>query len=955
MLWILRPIPALLFLAYSQAGEGDDIRAGCSTAVNDLVYIMDGSWSVGDEDFETAKRWLVNVTSGFDVSSHYTQVGVVQYSDTPRLEIPLGVHKTAQDLIKAIENISYLGGNTQTGRAIKFAVNHVFASSQRSDVKNRISVVVTDGKSQDDVVDASMEARAQGVKVFAVGVGTEITTSELVTIANKPAGDYVLYAEDYTNIDRIRDAMEQKLCEESVCPTRIPVASRDEKGFELMLGMKIHEKAKKIQGSLVSEAAYLLDKSVDITENTREIFPEGLPPSYVFVSTVRLKGPARKERFDLWRVLSKDGQVQAAVIMSGKDKSVSFTTTNTLNGHQIITFDKEVERLFDGNWHQLKVLVNPRRVTFFLDDEQIQDEALDTVVPIFINGKTQISKHLSSDATLPMEIQKLRLYCDPQQSERETACEIYSVEDERCPLDREPTKDTGEECDCNEGQSGPPGPPGPPGPRGARGEKGREGPPGPDGKTGPQGKKGEPGITGKKGDAGLPGPKGEPGQKGWKGERGEQGLPGKPGPPGPMGATRLKNPTVGMPGKQGEDGEKGEQGPPGKPGPKGEPGVPGSEGPFGPIGPKGEKGAIGLLGADGPQGVPGIRGLPGEAGTIGQQGTRGPPGQKGSPGPKGPAGTPGPVGPPGADGLVGPEGSPGEKGNMGVSGKAGQKGDKGEQGFPGLQGAMGLTGFKGHKGERGEPGPSGIQGEKGNNGVPGTPGPSGEVGPSGGKGEKGMPGDTGVKGTDGQKGGMGHIGIIGPRGFPGQDGSPGQAGVPGIPGKPGKPPSEDYLIKLCGDILRNQLPQLLQTMTPQRCEPCQTVKGPPGQPGAPGPKGSHGPSGYPGRPGSQGYPGPPGIQGPRGVKGDTGLRGVKGNKGESRPGHPGPPGDPGMQGPRGSDGIGFPGPPGIPGKSGIPGVPGKQGPPGPAGVCDMSICYQAYNLRGEHYSKGPDF
>ncbi len=56
---------------------------------------------------------------------------------------------------------------------------------------------------------------------------------------------------------------------ESVCPTRIPVASRDEKGFELILGMKIHQKAKKIQGSLVSEGAYLLDKSTDITENTR--------------------------------------------------------------------------------------------------------------------------------------------------------------------------------------------------------------------------------------------------------------------------------------------------------------------------------------------------------------------------------------------------------------------------------------------------------------------------------------------------------------------------------------------------------------------------------------------------------------------------------------------------------------------------------------------------------------
>ena len=56
---------------------------------------------------------------------------------------------------------------------------------------------------------------------------------------------------------------------ESVCPTRIPVASRDEKGFELMLGMKVFQKTKKIQGSLASEAAYLLSASVDITENTK--------------------------------------------------------------------------------------------------------------------------------------------------------------------------------------------------------------------------------------------------------------------------------------------------------------------------------------------------------------------------------------------------------------------------------------------------------------------------------------------------------------------------------------------------------------------------------------------------------------------------------------------------------------------------------------------------------------
>lgn len=62
-------------------------------------------------------------------------------------------------------------------------------------------------------MDASVEARAQGVTVFAVGVGSEITTSELVSIANRPSSAYVLYAQDYTTIHRIRDSMEQKLCE----------------------------------------------------------------------------------------------------------------------------------------------------------------------------------------------------------------------------------------------------------------------------------------------------------------------------------------------------------------------------------------------------------------------------------------------------------------------------------------------------------------------------------------------------------------------------------------------------------------------------------------------------------------------------------------------------------------------------------------------------------------------
>lgn len=40
---------------------------------------------------------------------------MVQYSDTPRLEISLGKHQGGADLIQAIQSITYMGGNTQVG------------------------------------------------------------------------------------------------------------------------------------------------------------------------------------------------------------------------------------------------------------------------------------------------------------------------------------------------------------------------------------------------------------------------------------------------------------------------------------------------------------------------------------------------------------------------------------------------------------------------------------------------------------------------------------------------------------------------------------------------------------------------------------------------------------------------------------------------------------------------
>ncbi|KAI4560513.1 hypothetical protein MJG53_017142 [Ovis ammon polii x Ovis aries] len=774
---------------------------GCRTAPTDLVFILDGSYSVGPENFEIVKKWLVNITKNFDIGPKFIQVGVVQYSDYPVLELPLGSHESGESLMAAMESIHYLGGNTRTGKAIQFALDYLFAKSSR--FLTKIAVVLTDGKSQDEVKNAAEAARDSRITLFAIGVGSETEEAELRAIANKPSSTYVFYVEDYIAISKIREVMKQKLCEESVCPTRIPVAARDEKGFDILLGLGIKKKAKKrIQLSPTKIKGYEITSKVDLSEFTSNVFPEGLPPSYVFVSTQRFKV---KKMWDLWRILTIDGRPQIAVTLNGVDKTLLFTTTSIINGSQVVTFaDPRVKTLFDEGWHQIRLLVTEQDVTLYIDDQQIENKPLHPVLGIFINGQTQIGKYSGKEETVQFDVQKLRIYCDPEQNNRETACEIPGFNGEvgldaiillMCFNGPSDVGSTAAPCICPPGKPGLQGPKGDPG---QPGNPGYPGQPGQDGKPGYQGIAGSPGVPGSpgiQGAQGLPGYKGEPGRDGEKGEPGRHGKDGLMGSPG----------------------YKGEAGPPGAPGQDGSRGEPGDIGPPGPLGKKGAPGIPGLMGTDGSPGQPGA------------------PGSKGEPG------------------AVGP---PGEPGYLGLPGIQGKKGDKGNQGERGIQVLIisqkchwndcvkdKRKNFKGtihmypmivmvrelQRGEKGEPGARGATGAKGESGVDGLMGPPGPEGPPGQAGPPGPPGLDGKPGREFSEEFIRQVCADVLRGLPGRNGAKGSQGLgyPGAQGPPGPPGPEG--------------------------PPGISKEGPPGDPGLPGKDGDHG------KPGTQGQPGAPGI------------------------------------------------------------------------------------------------
>lgn len=73
----------------------------------------------------------------------------------------------------------------------------------------------------------------------------------------------------------------------------------------------------------------------------RSIFPDGLPPSYVFVATLKYKGSVAMEEWDLWRIQTQDENPQMAISLNGFERTVLFTTTsNSTSGIQTVIFKK---------------------------------------------------------------------------------------------------------------------------------------------------------------------------------------------------------------------------------------------------------------------------------------------------------------------------------------------------------------------------------------------------------------------------------------------------------------------------------------------------------------------------------------------------------------------------------------------------------------------------------------
>lgn len=88
----------------------------CSfSAVADVVFLVDGSSSVGRPNFKHIRNFISATAGAFQIGEEKSRVGVVQYSNNARTEFNLNRHLTRPALLRAIGSLPYKGGGTMTG------------------------------------------------------------------------------------------------------------------------------------------------------------------------------------------------------------------------------------------------------------------------------------------------------------------------------------------------------------------------------------------------------------------------------------------------------------------------------------------------------------------------------------------------------------------------------------------------------------------------------------------------------------------------------------------------------------------------------------------------------------------------------------------------------------------------------------------------------------------------
>jgi hypothetical protein len=170
----------------------------------DFFIILDQSSSIGDDNFDKMKNFVINLLLQSNLGQTGVRVGLITYNRKPQLRFHMNEMANHQQAIDAVDSIVYEGRGTNTGLAIRWVVDNAFRPEfgDRPEVPNKV-LLITDGRARDPPILRVEAARLQEqATVYALGIGKQIDYVELNRIASDPSERHVLYVDNFSFLER---------------------------------------------------------------------------------------------------------------------------------------------------------------------------------------------------------------------------------------------------------------------------------------------------------------------------------------------------------------------------------------------------------------------------------------------------------------------------------------------------------------------------------------------------------------------------------------------------------------------------------------------------------------------------------------------------------------------------------------------------------------------------------
>ncbi|OCT61247.1 hypothetical protein XELAEV_18047271mg [Xenopus laevis] len=187
------------------------IQTTSAGARKDIVFLIDGSDNV-TPNFRALQTFLQRVVESLDVGQDKIRIAVVQYSESPRQAFLLNTHQDSQGVLNAIQRLTPIGGTSlNTGNALDYVTRNVFtrtAGSRAAEGVPQFLILLTTGKSQDDVRSPATSLKSSGVIPFAIGTNRADKT-ELQTISFMP--DFVAYVPEISQVETAYETVSDRV------------------------------------------------------------------------------------------------------------------------------------------------------------------------------------------------------------------------------------------------------------------------------------------------------------------------------------------------------------------------------------------------------------------------------------------------------------------------------------------------------------------------------------------------------------------------------------------------------------------------------------------------------------------------------------------------------------------------------------------------------------------------